>query len=992
VPVAESDALQHGIMRDPIMANSTWVFELDQSRLDYAVLGGLALLGLGAWLLAHLGLLGRAVGLLGGAIRGGVRQGFRLWERLLSWAPWPIFLTLAVALLLAGGLAAAHFTGFTIACALVALGMGLLACLAYMFIDVERYEVERGHKAIHNPLKGQELARHLVRHGSRVGVPLLGSAAVALVGGFALLNYGLYESIGRAWYSVGEGGGTPDFLDFLVNILIHLLRVVDVLNLASSHNLVHASYVRQAAWPAWTLLAAFKSFFTLVLLQQIFASVRQGQSLAETIADFWSPHEPIYERARGALPQYGPGAVGPLLLSLREATSLTREQREQLPVILAGIGPAALPALIHHLEDPQEHVRAVAAATLGRLRAREAVPLLVPLARDPGDTVRQAVAEALGGIADAGPASGRARRKLRRLTGNAESGPRWLLWWRPRAPAPPADPTGLAVSTLMAALEDGSVAVRVQAAVSLGQIGPAAAAAQPNLVPLLPEGDEALRCAAAEALGRLAVGGRAVAALAALLDDASAPVRAAAARALGGLKGAAAPAVSALAARLQDTEESVRTAAAEAIARIGTLGEDATLAVVAGLNDRDNLVRARAAEALGAIGAPAQEAAPALVEVLQDDNDVVRARAVEALGKFGGAAADVAVPGLVRALRDPDSWVSALAAEALGQMGEFADDAVPALVRALGHGNPQVRANAAEALSRMGAAAGRARAALERACADEDGTVRAQALRALGAIGAATPAAGDAARAGLQDADPRVRAAAVAALGELGGVAGVTTDALVALLADASDQVKVEAARVLPWLVGAAPEVIAGLCRRLEDDNSSLVQEHAALALGKLGPPAAAAGAALIRAAQTGEAGVREQALRALAMIQPPGAAGAFGAGLRDASADVRKVASALAEGRRHPGGSHPGTGTGPGRSRDAGPGQRRAGPVAAARPASRSHPSPGRVRGRPQRRPAHQRRAGAQGGPPVRGARGHGAPAWRPQRARPADRRRLTP
>ena len=33
--------------------------------------------------------------------------------------------------------------------------MGLTTCLAYMFIDLERCEVERGYKAVHNPLKGQ---------------------------------------------------------------------------------------------------------------------------------------------------------------------------------------------------------------------------------------------------------------------------------------------------------------------------------------------------------------------------------------------------------------------------------------------------------------------------------------------------------------------------------------------------------------------------------------------------------------------------------------------------------------------------------------------------------------------------------------------------------------------------------------------------------------------------------------------------------------------
>ena len=40
-----------------------------------------------------------------------------------------------------------------------------------MFIDVERYEVERGYKAVHDPLKGQELAPNLARYGHQVGVP-----------------------------------------------------------------------------------------------------------------------------------------------------------------------------------------------------------------------------------------------------------------------------------------------------------------------------------------------------------------------------------------------------------------------------------------------------------------------------------------------------------------------------------------------------------------------------------------------------------------------------------------------------------------------------------------------------------------------------------------------------------------------------------------------------------------------------------------------------
>jgi hypothetical protein len=234
---------------------ASWVIELDRAGLDYAVLGTLALVALTAWLLFRVGLLGWALRLFGGVVRGSIRLGFGLWERLLSWAPWPLFLAVAVALLLAGGSAAAYLPGLTVACAVAALFMGVAACLAYMFIDLERYEVERGYKAVHNPLKGQELARHLVRYGHRVGVPLLAAAAVATVGGFALLNEGLYHSVGRDWYRLGEDEGPPGFADFLVNALLHLLRVVDVLDLASSHHLLNARYVRQAAWPASTLWA-----------------------------------------------------------------------------------------------------------------------------------------------------------------------------------------------------------------------------------------------------------------------------------------------------------------------------------------------------------------------------------------------------------------------------------------------------------------------------------------------------------------------------------------------------------------------------------------------------------------------------------------------------------------------------------------------------------------------------------------------------------------
>jgi HEAT repeat protein len=877
------------------MGSVSRFLELNRVHSSYLLLAALVGLGLSGGVLFKIGLAGWVLRGFGFVVRGGIRKGFLLWERLLAWASWPQFLAVVFAFLVLGGAAGGLVPGLRVFCGLASLFIGTLACLAYMFIDLERYEVERGYKALHSPLKGQLLAMHLAQYGHQVRVPLLISATVAMIGGFAMINQGLHETVGRSWYQVTGGHGAPIYVDYLANALTHLLGIVDVLNVASSHHLMRAPYIRQAAWPASALVTAFKAFFSLVLLQQLFASLRQGKLLAETITDFWSPHEPIHERARNALPQYGARAIGPLLVSLRSVQSLTKEQRDQMPLILATIGPSTIPSLARHLHDPHEHVRAIAAAALGQLHAVETVPLLAALARDPSDLVRQSVIEAMGSLGCAATKPARKKRFLERRRGFNGRGILWLSRWnKGRVAAPPANPFELAVTTLEAALADSSSSVRMQAALALGRVGPRANAVAPGLIPLLKDTDETVRCQAAEALSQIGAEDEGtVAALVEVLGDASPAVKASAARALGALKTAAAPAVEALVPLLQDRDDSVRTAAAEAIGQVGPLDEAATDILVEGLASPDTVVRAQTAEALGTIGATAEAAAPALVEAMADDNDRVRAKAVEALGKIGESAAAAAVPGLVRALRDQDDWVSALAAEALGQMGESADGAIPALVRSLSHLNPQVRGNAALALGNLGDAAAAARPALEKATRDDDGVVRSQAIGALGELGSPTRKSEQLVLAALEDLDPLVRAAAVKALGQWDKPSETVLNGVLPLLEDANDQVKVEVTKVLPKMAGATAAVIDGLCRRLLEDDSAWVQVHAAMALGKLGASAVAAGGPLLRAAKTGEVGVREQAIRAIAMIQPPETAEALATGLKDACGDIRMVASA---------------------------------------------------------------------------------------------------
>jgi HEAT repeat protein len=862
-----------------------FLIELTAEGSSASILGVIAALGVAIYILYHYGVLGWVVGQIGRGVRWSIRWGFFAWEATFSWAHWLVYLSIAVVLLALGTLAAGTAPVVTLVFAAVVIFMGVTACLAYMYIDLERYEVERGYKAVHNPLKGQDLAPHLAKYGPQVDLYLLFASTVATIGGFALLNQGLYESIGQRWYRVHEGG--VGYSDFLTYAFLNLLRVVDVLDLARSQRLLQVSLVRPGAWPASTLIVVFRTFFTLVLLQQIFASIRQGRLLAETIADFWSPHEPIQQRARRALPQYGSAAISPLLVSLRTVTALTKEQRDQLPQILAAIGPTTAATLMRHLADPHEHVRAVSAASLGHLNAREALPALADLTKDPSDHVRQSLADALSLYAAAAARSDKLAGVRR-----ARSRRRWFR--RSAIPnQPPFDPMAVILSTLRQLLADENAAVRSEAAAALAGAGQAAAAAVPDLMFRLGDADETVRCGAAEALGKVGGGEEAVRALVATLEDPSTVVRAAAARGLSALGTGARAAIPALVPLLQDREEAVRTAAAEAISAAGPLDEEATASLVEGMDSPDNVVRAQAAEALGEVGAAVDEAAEALASGLRDSNDVVRQKAAEALGKIGEAAADVAVPRLVKALRDRDSWVTALAAEALGEMGDSADEAVPALVRALEHVNAQVRANAAEALGKLGDAAERARSRLETAAADEEGTVRAAAVRALARLGPMTRTSRRLIVDSLRDLDPQVREAAAEAISFADLPPAEVEGLLLPLLGDAADAVKIQAAGVLARQVGPVPAVVTELCRLMTDDDSAEVQANAARGIARLGPGAAAAGAALVRAAQTGEASVREHAMRALAVVLPPEAPEAFRVGLKDPSADVRLIASA---------------------------------------------------------------------------------------------------
>ncbi len=262
-------------------------------------------------------------------------------------------------------------------------------------------------------------------------------------------------------------------------------------------------FIRPAAWPTTTMLAAFKAFLQpRCCSSKSSPSLRQGKLLAETIADFWSPHGPIHERARNALAQFGAGQSTPAGLAPLDPR-LDEGAAGPTTLVLATIGPSTIPALLRHLHDPQEHVRARCGglprpAQRGGHRPGPRNPQPGPECPGPAERGRSL------GSTRVGP-DGVHPRDDARFSPPLAQGPSWRGGGgtgEGERRLPPCDPVDLAVKTLETALSDESAAVRTQAVESLGRIGSPASAVVPGLIALLKDPDESVRCETADALSR----------------------------------------------------------------------------------------------------------------------------------------------------------------------------------------------------------------------------------------------------------------------------------------------------------------------------------------------------------------------------------------------------------------------------------------------------------------------------------------------------------
>lgn len=853
---------------------------LQTSYLLLLTLAGFCLL-LGV--LYGVGILGDFVNLVTRLLRWAILWGFHVWERTLWWAAWPLYLLLGIAVLLAGNFFSnedLHFVTLPFGAAL--LTMGVVTCLTFMYLSNERYQVSRGYKVFHDPQKGQELADDLLQYGDRVGFVTLVVSILFVITGFAQFNHAIYETFGADWYEVKEKDSDIVYLDFVTFAIIHLINIVDFLDVINANFLHDLSYLKARSFPIRMLVMAYKTFFSFVLLQQLFIALRQSRMIAETMKDFWSPHHPIHQRAIASLKQSGPDAIPALLGSLGRAEGLSKELQAEILEVLVEIGPSGVPNLLRFLNDEHGPTRALAIAGLGRFRPESGIKRLKKLVDDPNEVVRLQVAEALGEL-------GHALREREEHPQPQSHPSRWRTLWPWKKEVHPVEQC---IELLQKALKDPSLPVRVAAVRGLGAIGPKARNTEMDILELARGDAPELRRRVVETLGEIgAVSPTSTEVLRNALGSEDRGLQMAAIEAALHLKGAAAPLTHDLIPFVTVADDEVRELAVQAIAQIGQLDSEASQALLKGLQSSDNLIRARVVEAFGAIGSNCDASVQALAQAMRDENGRVRGKAIEAVGRLGQQAAPAAVPTLRQALQDKDSWVRALAAEALGEMGDAAETALPELLEALRQtGNTMVRCKAAESLSKLKRE--EARPDLERATQDPETDLRVAALRALGKFSVITHASRQAIIIAISDTSMEVQLAALEAIYPFAKEWPDLEEQLFRWIEENDDTL---AARAVD-IAGQRPPT-ERLLNALRDRYSRHTNEDLdlamATALGKFGHAARPLGDILVYLAQTGEQKVREAALKGLAMVLPPDAGKAFVNALSDPAETIRKLGSA---------------------------------------------------------------------------------------------------
>ncbi|MEO1399912.1 MAG: HEAT repeat domain-containing protein [Cyanobacteria bacterium J06635_1] len=428
------------------------------------------------------------------------------------------------------------------------------------------------------------------------------------------------------------------------------------------------------------------------------------------------------------------------------------------------------------------------------------------------------------------------------------------------------------LSILLGTLRHRDPAVQLAAVIALGSLKAEASPAVPALRSVLR--NPQLSSEAAQAIGQ--IGPRAQTAVPDLIDRLSgdANSRASAAEALGSIGPAARAAIPALVELLGE-----RTA----VRALAGIGAASVPELIEAAKSPDATVQRNAVEALGLIGPEAAAAVPLLGRLMSSSDLSLRAQVFRALTNIGRPA----VPTLITALDAPS--LRAMAAISLGNIGPEAEAAIPALLeifeqptfveseprRPVQPGSRPERPSRPQIRPELRLPSGpQIHAELERSQTlvnpgpSPGRSIRLSAALALGNIGANTEVVVPELIGLLNQDDLVVRSEAARALGNLGPVAAPAIPDLVKLMAapgsfpKAIDTRNIAASALINLGSLAVPELITALA-----DPEPMIHSRAAFALGQIGEPAIAPlSAPLNHRSET----VRRRAAFALGQIGPP--------------------------------------------------------------------------------------------------------------------------
>lgn len=524
-------------------------------------------------------------------------------------------------------------------------------------------------------------------------------------------------------------------------------------------------------------------------------------------------------------------AVEALGKALDHADPLTRAAAA---MAAAAYGPRATP-LVPKLSklvagDKEASVRASSARALGTLGTKTGpeVDVLMAAITDPDPRVRRA---ALASIRQLAPGPERTLPKFIAVLEDADPGAVVA------ALTSIADFGAAAVPPMMKALESEKAAY--WALVVLGDIGPDAKDAIPQIK--------------------------------AKLADSQPEVRMQAAMALAGIGTAAASAAPELVAALDDKEKAVQYAVVFALGRIG---DPSAMDGLGELESSDDpmlqLLSVWAEAEIQPDNAELQqEALGALSEAIKGDNVAARRAAAHALG-FEKMTGDKVIELLLVALADKDDLVSRSAAQALSRKGAAAVEPVAALLS-----NPTERPKAAFLLMQYGADSKSAVPQLFTAlAAEKEPAVKRLILLALAGAGVDDPAAASKLTPLLTDPEPRVARGATYVLGKMGPKAKAALPAIQKNLTSSDPDTRLISVwailQIAPderaHVAKAVPLLISALTHEME-----LARIEAATALGEMGPAAQTALPALRELLEYDTPPVRAAAEEAIKKIEGAG-------------------------------------------------------------------------------------------------------------------------